>query len=121
MPYHKYHNTKVQTDDGTFDSKKEAKRWNELRKMAGRGEITELRRQIPFELIPAQKLETSRKMKGKTKRMQHSETAVRYFADFTYKKDGKLVVEDTKGLKTPDYVIKRKLMKYVHNIEIVEV
>mgnify|MGYP003297103902 CR=1 FL=1 len=121
----KYHSKKVETEDGLFDSHREKRRWYILKQMEKDGEITELRRQIPFELVPHQELDTPRKMKVKTKgakpRTQRSETAVKYFADFTYMKNGKLVVEDSKGMKTPEYVIKRKLMKYVHGIEIVEV
>ncbi|GAB4464458.1 MAG: hypothetical protein OHK0044_01870 [Burkholderiaceae bacterium] len=48
------------------------------------------------------------------------ERAVKYIADFVYTKDGKMVVEDTKGCRTRDYVIKRKLMLYVHGIRILE-
>ena len=49
------------------------------------------------------------------------ERSVKYKADFFYTKDGELVVEDTKGFRTPDYIIKRKLMLYVHHIRIKEV
>lgn len=121
MRQSKYKNKKVQTPDGSFDSVKEYKRWNVLKKAEADGDIQELRRQVPFELIPHQVLETPRKRKGKSHTVQKTELAVKYFADFTYKVNGKLVVEDTKGVKTPEYIIKRKLMKWVHNIEIVEV
>jgi hypothetical protein len=44
-----------------------------------------------------------------------------YVADFVYTEDGKKVVEDTKGMRTKEYVIKRKLMLYIHHIKIKEV
>ena len=44
-----------------------------------------------------------------------------YIADFVYTKDNKLIVEDTKGFRTPEYRIKRKLMLYIHNIRITEI
>ena len=121
MYKNKYKNKKVHTPDGDFDSMREFKRWNVLKKAEESGDIQELRRQVPFELIPHQELETPRTRKGKSHTVQKTELAVKYFADFTYKVDGKLVVEDTKGVRTPEYVIKRKLMKWVHGIEIVEV
>jgi hypothetical protein len=76
---------------------------------------------VEFELIPAQR-EPDRvgvrggKIKGKT-----IEQAVKYVADFVYTENGKRVVEDTKGFRTKDYIIKRKLMLWVHGIKIREV
>lgn len=49
------------------------------------------------------------------------ERAVNYIADFVYQENGQKVVEDTKGFKTKDYILKRKLMLWVHNIRIREV
>lgn len=106
----KYHSSKVKTDDGVFDSKKEYKRWLELKKFEADGIITDLNRQVPFELVPHQVRE------GKV-----IERAVKYFADFVYKVDGVMIVEDTKGLKTADYIIKRKLMLERFGIKIKEV
>ena len=78
------------------------------------GYITKLERQVKFELIPSQKI----KISGKNKTV---ERPVTYIADFVYFEDGKKVVEDTKGLKTREYIIKRKLMLFVHGIKIHEV
>jgi hypothetical protein len=52
-----------------------------------------------------------------------TEKAVRYVADFVYidNDTGRMVVEDTKGFRTPDYIIKRKLMLKVHGITIKEI
>ena len=125
--------TKVEYDGQTFDSKKEAIRWAELKLMERSGHITDLQRQVSFELIPAQYEEIPTgevykrgDLKGqpKTKRVC-IEKAVHYVADFVYTEDGKTVVEDTKGYKegiTYNYfVLKRKMMLYVHKIKIREV
>lgn len=115
----KYKNTKLTTEDGVFDSKKEYNRWIALRDMERIGLISSLERQKKFELIPKQILEEPRTRKGGT--MQHTELPVTYSADFVYIENGKMIVEDTKGMKTDKYIIKRKLMKYIHGIEIKEV
>lgn len=102
---------KVSTPDGVFDSKKEYSRWCELKLMEKAGEIEDLRRQVSFTLLGSQKGEL------------RTERPVKYNADFVYYVGDKLIVEDTKSeaTRTKDYVIKRKLMKYFHNIEIREV
>ena len=74
------------------------------------GAITDLQRQVKFELIPSQRIG------GKV-----VERSCNYIADFVYQENGQTVVEDTKGFKTKDYIIKRKLMLWVHNIRIVEI
>lgn len=108
----KYQAQKCEFKGEKFDSRKELHRWLELRLLERSGEITELKRQVKFELIPAQKDE-----KGKC-----FERAVTYWADFVYKdKQGKTVVEDTKGMCTKDYIIKRKLMLYKYGIKIKEI
>ena len=109
----KYGNHRVVTEDGTFDSVKEHRRWMELKLLQRAGEIRELRRQVPFVIIPVQKDE-----KGKV-----IERETRYIADFAYRetKDNRLVVEDTKGMKTKEYILKRKLMLYRNGIRIREV
>ena len=107
----KYGNKKVVVNGIEFDSKREARRYLDLRAMEIAGQIQHLRRQVPFELIPAQRID------GKV-----VERSCDYVADFTYyDKDGWYVVEDTKGMKTRDYIIKRKLMLYIHKIRIREV
>ena len=125
----KYGNKKVTVDGITFDSKREAKRYGELKLLLRAGAISNLELQKSFELVPAQfeDVETGevykqgeRKGQSKTKRVC-TEKAVTYVADFVYKKDGKTVVEDTKGFKTKDYIIKRKLMLFMNGIRVVEV
>lgn len=115
----KYNASKLYKESGTFDSKREYQRYTELKHLQDIGWITDLKRQVPFELIPKQLLLENKT--DKSGRTQRSEMAVKYVADFTYKKDGKLIVEDVKGFRTPDYVIKRKLMLYIHKIQIKEV
>lgn len=116
----KYHNRKVKTPDGiVHDSRKEAVRWNELKLLEEAGEITSLKRQMEFLLIPPQYEDVPT---GKRKKRKIVERACIYRADFVYHdKNGEIVVEDTKGFKTRDYIIKRKLMLYVYGIRIKEV
>ena len=118
----KYHNTKVTLGGITFDSKLEADRWAELTMLERLGVIQNLERQKEYVLIPTQKLPTpiSQPSKGGGY-MKSVEKAVKYVADFVYQKDGQTVVEDTKGFKTEGYIIKRKLMLYVHGIQVMEI
>ena len=121
----KYHSKKTVVDGITFDSKKEAKRYCELRTLEKAGAIQNLCLQVKYELIPAQyeyierySDKTGKRLKDKKKCI---ESACSYYADFTYIENGELVVEDTKGFRTPDYKIKRKLMLWVHGIKIREI
>lgn len=106
----KYHNKKITKDGETYDSIKEYRRWCELKLMERAGVITDLKRQVKFELIPSQKVD------GKV-----VERPVTYVADFVYWKDHQFMVEDTKGFKTKDYILKRKMMLWIHGIRIQEV
>ena len=120
----KYKNKKVTLDGITFDSKKEARRYGELSMLQRAGEISDLELQKEFELIPAQ-YETIPRYGKNGQRLKDGkrciEKPVKYKADFVYKENGVEVVEDTKGVKTKDYIIKRKLMLYVHGKRIREV
>ena len=108
----KYQAQKCEFNGEKFDSKRELQRYLELRLLERSGEITGLKRQVKFELVPLQKDE-----KGKC-----LERAVTYIADFVYKdKRGNTIVEDTKGMRTKEYIIKRKLMLYFHGIRIKEI
>lgn len=117
----KYKAKKVFKNGEKFDSKKEASRWEQLQEMELQGMISGLERQVEFELIPKQPLKEPRISRGKSKRLIKSEQAVIYKADFVYMQDGVQIVEDVKGFCTPEYKIKRKLLKYLHGIEIKEV
>lgn len=121
----KYGNKKIQADGQVFDSKKEYKRWCELSLLERAGEISKLQRQVPFILIPEQRApgtETYKRgpRKGQVKPGPVLERKVTYIADFMYEEYGNVVVEDTKGLRTKEYVIKRKLMLYKYGIRIKE-
>lgn len=109
----KFHARKVIYNGQRFDSQKEAQRYAELRLMQRAGKIQGLETQVPYELVPAQ-----RDASGKL-----AERAVIYKADFVYEENGDVVVEDVKSeaTRTPEYIIKRKLMRWVHGIEIREV
>jgi hypothetical protein len=108
----KYGAKKTTTIDGkTFDSIKEANRYTSLLLLQRAGVISDLQTQVKFVLIP-----TQRDAEGKLLEKECS-----YKADFVYKRDGETVVEDTKGFKTPEYIIKRKLMLHIHNIRIQEI
>lgn len=108
----KYNAQKTTVDGITYDSRKEAQRAQELRLMLRAGIISNLREQVPYELIPAQKNEYGKVV----------ERAVIYKADFVYDdENGKTVVEDVKGVRTKEFVIKRKLMLYEYGIRIREV
>lgn len=122
----KYHNRKVTTSDGIeHASQKEANRWCELKLLERAGKIHDLQRQVKFTLIPAQyeyEFEEVVKAKGKLPKGKLVERECAYIADFVYAdENGHLIVEDTKGVKTKDYIIKRKLMFKVHGIKITEV
>lgn len=117
----KYGNKKTVVDGITFDSLKEAKRWKELLLMLKSGAIQDLQRQVRFVLIPAQREADTIGKRGGVHKGKLLERECVYIADFVYKENGKTVVEDTKGMRTTEYVIKRKLMLYIHNIRIKEV
>ncbi len=107
----KFGNHKVIIDgEKVADSKHEFNRLTELQVLVRVGEIKDLQVQVRYNLIPSQKI------CGKTER------GVSYIADFVYwTKDDQFICEDAKGHKTADYIIKRKLMKLIHNIDVVEV
>ena len=102
----KYRNQKVVTPHGAFDSKREYRRYQELMLLQRAGKISELRRQVKYELLPSQRMD------GKC-----VERPLHYIAD----------VEDVKGYRDPasagyaKYVIKRKLMLYRYGIRVREV
>lgn len=111
----KYKNKKTQIDGITFDSKKEAERYKVLKSMQADGLINDLEIQPKFMLIPSQHFETT----------SRRERGVDYVADFRYKDNlGQIIVEDVKSAITAKdkvYRIKRKMVKYFHDVEIIEV
>ncbi len=124
----KYGNKKVIVDGEVFDSKREAKRYKELKLLEKCGAIRKLERQVAFELIPAQKEKSTKvytkgRKKGQPIPGKTIERAVEYVADFVYvdSATGNKVVEDTKGVRTKDYILKRKMLLYFYGIKIREV
>lgn len=117
----KYGNRKIEVDGIVFDSKKEARRYQELKLLEKSGEIENLSRQVKFVLIPAQREAGTMTKRGNIKPGKLIERECAYIADFYYKENGIPVVEDTKGYRTKEYIIKRKLMLHIHGIRIREV
>lgn len=129
----KFKNRKITRDGMVFDSLLEYRRWRELLLLERAGKIQDLRRQVSFELIPAQYEEIptgeyyvrgEKKGQEKIKRVC-VEQSVCYVADFVYTEGGKQIVEDTKGYKGGGayalFTLKRKMMLYVHGIRVREV
>ncbi|GHC52471.1 hypothetical protein GCM10010096_25730 [Alcaligenes pakistanensis] len=108
----KYGNRKVVLNGIRFDSLREAERYSQLKLLERAGQITGLELQPRFELIPKQRRDDGR-----------PERACEYVADFRYTdaRTGKQVIEDAKGMRTRDYIIKRKLLLQVHGISVREV
>ena len=119
----KYSNKKIKFEDKEFDSQKEARRYRELQLLEQQGIIKDLQRQVKYTLIPTQREPDVIGVKGGVKKGKVIEKECSYYADFVYF-DNELqqqIVEDTKGFRTTDYIIKRKLMLAVHGIRIKEI
>lgn len=128
----KYNARKIMIGAEVFDSKKEARRYQELKLMERAGKISNIQRQVKYVLIPAQRAETTEiyakgAKKGQPKEGRLIEHECAYYADFVYtdRKTGKTVVEDVKGYKRGAayaiFKMKKKLMLYVHKIKVKEV
>ena len=119
----KYGNTKIVSENGDkWDSKREMKRWLVLKDAEQSGLITDLRRQVRFELIPAIKRTEIVQLKTKTKEVEKTEQqAITYTADFVYTKDGKTVVEDIKpspNTVPKEFMLKAKLFFWKYGFKI---
>lgn len=125
----KYGAKKIEIDGEIFDSKREAKRWQELKIRQDLGQISDLRRQVKFVVIPAQRepdrIDYSKSSRGRFVSGKLIERECAYIADFVYQQDGKTVVEDAKGYRDGTaysvFVIKRKLMLREFGIRVKEV
>ena len=122
----KYRNSKVRTAEGLeFDSRKEYYEYLNLVALQEEGKIKNLQCQVKYELIPKQQLDKPYKS-ANSSRVTRSLTAVNYVADFVYDawnadiEGYETIVVDTKGFRTKDFIIKKKLMKFIHNIEVLE-
>ena len=118
----KYGNSKIKNAYGTFDSQLEWSRFLFLSNREKEGEITNLRRQVEYLLIPAQYGTEIKHLKTKDKEVRVLlERSCSYVADFVYERNGKTIVEDCKGSKgiiTEAAKIKKKLLLWVHGIEL---
>lgn len=85
-----------------YASKREAAISGELQLLEKAGEITELRRQVPFVLIPKD---------GKDR-------AVKYVADFTWYEHDVFVAADVKGQILPMFKLKARLLLHTHGIRV---
>lgn len=117
----KYGAKKVEYDGMVFDSKRECRRYKELEILQQIGAISELRTQVKFVLIPAQREADTVGKRGGIIKGNLIEREVSYIADFVYVENDKTVVEDAKGMRTPEYILKRKMMLYFYGIRIKEV
>lgn len=118
----KYHAKKVEFCGIIFDSKKEGLYYLKLKDMERRGEISDLRLQVPYELLPAIYRDEVVHLKTKDKVVKRLiQRAVTYVADFVYVHDGKEIVIDAKGMRLPDYILKKKMMLALKGIEVIEV
>ena len=131
MAIPKYKNKKIVVNGIQFDSKKEAKRYQELKLMEDAGMISRLERQVEFVLIPEQREFNAREIytkgpkKGSFKPGKLLERKLVYVADFVYMMNGKVIVEDVKGYRDGGayrvFVIKRKLMLYRFGLKVLEI
>jgi hypothetical protein len=111
-PRAKYGNRSIVIDGEKFDSLAESRRWRDLLLLQRAGKISRLQRQVRYILLDA-----IPRVGNKP-----GQRAISYVADFAYwDEDGRLVVEDVKGVRTEVYRLKAKLMRAVHGIEITEV
>ena len=119
----KYGNKKARHDGIIFDSRRERNRYIILSALQRAGEISDLRMQVTYELLPAIYEMEEKQLKTKVKKVQRcAQRAVHYIADFVYKdKEGNEVVEDTKGMRTKEYLLKKKMMRALLGIQIKEI
>lgn len=117
----KYGAKKVEYNGMVFDSKRECRRYKELEILQQIGAISELRTQVKFVLISAQREADTVGKRGGIIKGNLIEREVSYIADFVYVENDKTVVEDAKGMRTPEYILKRKMMLYFYGIRIKEV
>lgn len=119
----KYHNKRTVVDNHCFDSKKEASRYLVLKDKLKRGEIDNLRLQVPYELLPALYEEHVVHLKTKDKVVRKCvQRSVTYIADFVYRdrKTDNDVIEDVKGRKVKEYILKKKMMRALLGLTITE-
>ena len=118
----KYNNKKIVNEFGTWDSKKEFQRWLVLKEAEAQGMITDLQRQVKFELIPAVREKYIKHLKTKDKECERTlQLPITYACDFQYTKNGETIVEDVKAspkMLPKDFILKEKMMFALKGIKI---
>ena len=118
----KYNNKKIVNEFGTWDSKKEFQRWLVLKEAEAQGVITDIQRQVKFELIPAVREKYIKHLKTKNKECERTlQLPITYACDFQYTKNGETIVEDVKAspkMLPKDFIIKEKIMFALKGIKI---
>ena len=118
----KYNNKKIVNEFGTWDSKKEFQRWLVLKEAEAQGMITDLQRQVKFELIPAVREKYIKHLKTKDKECERTiQLPITYTCDFQYTKNGETIVEDVKAspkMLPKDFILKEKIMFALKGIKI---
>ena len=122
----KYHAKRVTIDGIKFDSATEGRYYQKYKQMEKDGEIKNLRLQVPYELVPAvyEEVEIVRHLKRGdkiTKKKKLTQRPITYIADFVFEQNGKTCVVDVKGKRLPVYLLKKKMMKALKGIDIIEV
>ena len=118
----KYNNKKIVNEFGRWDSKKEFHRWLVLKESEAQGVITDLQRQVKFELIPAVREKYIKHLKTKDKECERTiQLPITYTCDFQYTKNGETIIEDVKAspkMLPKDFVLKEKMMFALKGIKI---
>lgn len=122
----KYNAKKVWIDGIKFDSQREGEYYLLYKEMEAKGEISDLRLQVPFTLLPkiTEEYEEIKHLKTKDKVVKKErviQNATTYKADFVFTKDGEEMVVDVKGRRTKEYELKKKMMFALLGIRITEV
>lgn len=124
MGMNKYLNKKTEVDGILFDSKKEALYYRKLKCSQDAGKIRDLQMQVSYELIPAVYRDVTVHLKTKDKIVRKQiQRPIIYKADFVYIdcSTGNTEVVDVKGIRTKEYILKKKMMLALKGIEIQEV
>ena len=122
MKRHKYSAQKVVYDGITFHSKKEGRRYLDLKLLEKSGQISQLELQVVYLLSPNIYYDVLRK-EFLLEKDTHSwcvQRATKYIADFVYVENSRLIVEDVKGFRTKAYRKKANQMKKIYGITILE-
>lgn len=120
----KYHNRKTVFDGITFDSVAEAQYYQKLKAMENDGVVSDIRRQVAYQLLPDLYEEYEVQLKTKTKTIRKRvQQGTKYIADFVYtdRATGETKVVDVKGVRTKEYLLKKKMMRCLLGITIIEV